>query len=262
MKTSLVITTYNSPEALLLVLKSTQLQSHLPSEVIIADDGSNEDTKKAIDEFKKTSSLCLIHSWQEDKGFRAAQSRNKAIAKSTSDYIILIDGDMILHRDFIKDHIDHAEDGFFVQGSRVLLTQSKTKKVLQQQKINFNFFNFGLKNRKNMINSKILSYLFSKKNNSLLGIKSCNMAFYKNDFININGFNNLFQGWGREDSEFVIRLMNNNIKRKTIRFNIIQFHLWHNENTRKSIEFNDFLLKNSIDNKSKWCDDGFKKFNS
>ena len=104
MRVSLVITTYNRPDALLLVLKSVEAQSRLPSSVIIADDGSDKNTKKLIKNFQLTTCLKIIHSWQKDKGFRAAKSRNKAIAESKADYIILVDGDMVLHHNFINDH--------------------------------------------------------------------------------------------------------------------------------------------------------------
>ena len=260
MKTSLVITTYNRPEALLLVLKSTQLQSHLPSEVIIADDGSNKNTKKAIDEFKKKSSLNIYHSWQEDKGFRAAQSRNKAIARSNGDYIIVIDGDMILHPEFIRDHAINSELGCFVQGGRVLLSHSKTSKMIENQKINLSFTDFGLKNRKNSIHSSLLSRYLSIKKNYLKGIKTCNLAFFKKDCIAINGFNNDFEGWGREDSEFSLRLMNSGIERKTLKFNAIQFHLWHHESSKNSLKINDEIMQKTINKNLSWCENGINNY--
>jgi hypothetical protein len=86
------------------------------------------------------------------------------------------------------------------------------------------------------------------------------MAFFKQDCININGFNNDFEGWGREDSEFVVRLLNSGINRKNLRFNAIQLHLWHNENTRASLQQNDIILQNAIDNNAKWCDNGIKRY--
>jgi len=105
MRVSLVITTYNNFAALLLVLKSIEGQSLLPFSVVIADDGSDNNTKKLIKNFQLTTCLKIIHSWQKDKGFRAAKSRNKAIAESKADYIILVDGDVILHPEFVQDHI-------------------------------------------------------------------------------------------------------------------------------------------------------------
>jgi glycosyltransferase involved in cell wall biosynthesis len=260
MLVSIIITTYNRPDALLLVLLSIEEQIVLPYEVIIADDGSNNDTRKVILNYQKTSQLNIIHSWQEDYGFRAAQSRNKAIAVAKGEYIVLIDGDMILHSSFIHDHINNAEIGYFIQGTRVLLTQKTTKYALKKMKVNFSFFSKGIKNRKNSIHSNFLSKIFLKKQNYLRGIKTCNMGFFKKDSIDINGFNNGFQGWGREDSEFAVRLINNGIKRKNIHCNVIQFHLWHVEENRESLVQNELILKSSIENKSIWCEKGIDKF--
>jgi len=256
MKLTLIITTYNWPESLLLVIESIKRQTILPDEVIIADDGSTKETKDLINNFKKDTDLNIVHSWQEDMGFRAARSRNNAIFKSSGDYIVLIDGDTILHNNFVKDHIANAESGFFVQGSRALISEKHTKKALAEKTVNFPFFSSGLKNRKNSIHSKFLSSIFSSKKNYLLGIKSCNMAFYKKDCLNINGFNHEFEGWGREDSEFVVRLINSGIKRKNIRFNAIQFHLWHNENPRILLEKNNAMLEDAINNRVQWCENG------
>jgi glycosyltransferase involved in cell wall biosynthesis len=256
MKLTLIITTYNWPESLLLVMESITCQTILPDEVIIADDGSTEETKGLINSFNNNFNIKVIHSWQENIGFRAARSRNNAIFRSSGDYIVLIDGDSILHSNFIEDHIANAELGFFVQGSRVLLTEKKTKKALTQKIINFSFFSSELMNRKNSIHSKLLSLIFSNKKNHISGIRSCNMAFYKKDCININGFNNEFEGWGREDSEFVVRLINSGVKRKNVRFNAIQFHLWHNSNTRASLERNNAMLEDAINHSIKWCENG------
>ena len=256
MKLTLIITTYNWPKALLLVMESVEHQVIRPDELIIADDGSGEETRNLINRFKKNSNLNIIHSWQEDTGFRVARSRNKAIVKSTGDYIILIDGDTILHTNFVKDHIDNAEPGFFVQGSRVLVSEKHTKKALAEKKINFSSFSLGLKNRKNSIHSRLLSFIFSNKKNQLRGIKTHNFAFYMKDCLNINGFNNEFEGWGREDSEFAARLINSGIKRKNVRFNLIQFHLWHNDNSRVLLEKNDAMLEYAIKHRTHWCEKG------
>ena len=256
MKVSLIISTYNRPEVLFLVLQSIECQLIKPYEVIIADDGSSFETEEIINKFKMISDLNIIHSWQKDIGFRAAKSRNKAILKSSGEYIVLIDGDTILHSKFIVDHIKNAEKGFFSQGTRVLLTKNKTKKILDSYYKKLNFFTFGLNNRKNAIHLNVLSKIFSKKKNNMHGIKSCNMGFYKQDCEAINGFNNDFEGWGREDSDFVARLFNIGVNRKTLRFNAIQFHLWHQENSRSSLVKNDLLLTNTINNKVQRCENG------
>jgi glycosyltransferase involved in cell wall biosynthesis len=256
MKVTLVITTYNWPDALKLVLDSISNQTILPNEIIIADDGSNEKTKDLVNNFKLYSNLNITHSWQEDLGFRAARSRNKAILKAYGDYIILVDGDSILHLNFVEDHIANAEPGYFVQGSRALLSELQTSTLIKGGKNNSLIFSSKLKNRKNSIRSKLLSSIFVTKANHLRGIKAHNMAFFKKDCLSVNGFNNDFEGWGREDSEFVARLINSGVKRKSVRFSAIQFHLWHNENSRLSLEKNDEMLKEAIHNKIQWCENG------
>jgi glycosyltransferase involved in cell wall biosynthesis len=258
MKVTLIITTYNSPSLLILCLESIENQTVSPYEVIIADDGSNNETRDLITSFNKGSDIDIIHSWQKDIGFRAARSRNNALLKSSGDYIVLIDGDMIIHSNFIQDHIINAEHGFFVQGSRVMLSKKQTKKSLIQNKTKFSFLSLGLMNRKNAIHSQFLSQTFLKKKNFINGIRSCNMAFYLKDCLNINGFNNDFVGWGREDSEFVVRLINSGIQRKNIRFCAIQYHLWHNENNRESLKRNDLILEAAIKTRAQWCENGIK----
>jgi len=260
MRVSLIITTYNRPEALMQVLNSVEEQSILPDEVIIADDGSDYSTNNCIEKFAKKSSLNVIHSWQKDKGFRVARSRNKAIAKSTCEYIILIDGDLILHTKFIEDHLKQSELGFFIQGSRVLIDQESTIEALKNNRNKFSFFSKGLSNRKNSIHSNLLSIIFMKKLKSIKGIKTCNFSFYKKDCIEINGFNNKIEGWGREDSEFVVRILNSGIKRKNILFNAIQFHLWHPNSSRELLEKNEKILKETIQSKLKWSEDGLDQF--
>lgn len=260
MRISLIITTYNRADALFLVLKSIKNQSLEPFEVIIADDGSNYLTKKIIDEFSELTDLTVIHSYQEDLGFRVAESRNKAIARANGEYIILIDGDMLLHPDFINDHAINAKEGFYIQGSRVLLSPLKTEEILELKEINLNILDNGIKNRFNAIHSVFLSQVFSSKNSFLKGVKSCNMSFYRKDCIKVNGFNGNFIGWGREDSEFVIRLFNVGIKRKNLKFSAIQYHLWHDESNRSSLKSNEKLLKKTVNENLNWCEVGINKF--
>ena len=260
MRVSLIITTYNWPESLFLVLLSIKNQTKVPEEVIIADDGSTAETKEIIDKFQKDSRLNIIHSWQKDNGFRVARARNKAIAKSSGDYIILIDGDIILHPKFIQDHFNNAKIGYFIQGSRVLLSQDISEKIIISKKINFSFYSKGLNSRKNAIQSSFLSKIFSKTNNSLRGTKCCNISFFKQDCVNVNGFNSEFEGWGREDSEFVVRLLNDGINRKKLLFNAIQFHLWHREIDRTSLDYNDQLFQKSIEHKLTSCKKGINEF--
>lgn len=257
---SLIVTTYNRPAALDLVLESAARQSMLPNDIIVADDGSTEETKTVVERFSSTSPCTVIHSWHEDKGFRLASSRNRAIALSKNDYIILVDGDMILHRHFIGDHLASARHNQFIQGSRVLLSRNTTDRILTSRKTDITLFEKGIRNRAHAIHSMQLSKLFSKRNNTLKGIRGCNMSFFRDDCITINGFNEDFTGWGREDSEFVARIFNNGWHRLSVKFRAIACHLWHKEHSRESLPENDEILEKTLAGRLKRCANGIDKY--
>ncbi|WP_028578974.1 glycosyltransferase family 2 protein [Desulfogranum japonicum] len=260
MQVSLIITTYNWPRALQLSVDSVFRQSVLPVEIIVADDGSGYDTVQVVQELTKRSPVRLIHSWQEDNGFRLAMSRNKAIAKARGDYIILIDGDIILEKHFIEDHCNFATSGCFVQGTRVLLNEECSAQTLEQGELKVCLFSRGVENKKNCIRSPFLSRHLSFRSARIKGVKTCNFSFWKDDCLRINGFNEAFVGWGREDSEFTARLLNIGIERQNVRFRAIGYHLHHKMNTRDRLTFNDAILQETIARKLVWCDKGISQY--
>ena len=189
MKITLIITTYNWKEALELSLRSALDQAVQPLEIIVADDGSGNDTAKVIRNIAAKSSVPVLHSWQEDKGFRLSVSRNKAIARANGDYIVLIDGDILVEKHFIYDLARVARLGYFVQGTRVLLNEKLSGDVLRKKQLLASFCTRGVENKKNCLRSDILANLFSFKNRNLCGVRTCNFAFWRKDAIAINGFN-------------------------------------------------------------------------
>ncbi|MDD5150980.1 MAG: glycosyltransferase family 2 protein [Flavobacterium sp.] len=261
MRTTLLITTYNWPKALDTTLKSVDNQTIKPTEIIIADDGSSEETQKLINAWQIKSKTPIIHSWQEDIGFRAAASRNKAIAKASGEYIIMIDGDLVLHPNFIENHLKHCKSNQFTIGPRVILNEEYSKRLLLEKNIDFSIkSNQILANKKNTINNSLLSKIFSHITKSDKQVRSCNMACFKNDLVKVNGFNEDFIGWGREDTELVVRLLNKNINRKNIKFNANTLHIFHNENNKKMLSINDAILKNTIMEKLTRCTNGLDKY--
>jgi glycosyltransferase involved in cell wall biosynthesis len=259
---SLIVTTYNRPDALRVVLFSLLKQSSLPLEIIVADDGSTPETGILTDSLKQLFSIPVYHCWQEDKGFRLSAIRNKAIAMSSGNYIVMIDGDMMLHRHFIRDHIRIATKGKFVQGRRVLVSEQLTDSLLSMRKTFLFPLSRGITNRMNAccccLLSPMVSILLSKQEHT--SVRGCNMGFWKKDMLNVNGFNEAFREWGREDSEFVVRMMNSGIKRKDLRLGGVAYHLWHQENDKSKLPSNDSILKHTIDRKLKYCSDGINKY--
>ncbi|EAT59216.1 Glycosyl transferase, family 2 [Chlorobium ferrooxidans DSM 13031] len=257
---SLVITTYNSPDLLDLAIRSALAQSEPPSEILVADDGSTSDTALLIETHRVRSRVPMVHLWQEDLGFRAASSRNRAIAAAKGNYIVIVDGDILMHRDFIRDHKRLALKGTFIQGSRALLSKENTLNRLVTKNITVALFEKGLENRKNVLHLPLLSKLLALKSSSLSGIRSCNMSFFRNDCIRINGFNEDFIGWGREDSEFAARLINSGILRRNVRFSAIASHLWHPENPKHLLSENDRLLEQAVVGRLATCPNGIDKY--
>ena len=262
MNCSLIITTYNWKRALELSILSSIRQSYLPVEIIIADDGSKSDTRDLIESFRKKTNIPIIHSWHEDDGFRAAKARNKAIAKAIGEYIILVDGDMILHKDFFSDHCAFSRPGFFVQGVRAKLSEEKVKEVFKLRQINFKAFENGIKNKRNSLRSNFISFICSGTRlfNRLKMLQTCNLAFYKKDCIEVNGFNEDFVGWGREDSEFGARLLNIGCQRKDLRFKAIGYHIHHGGVSRTMLDKNHRIFLNTINKKLDWCVNGIDKY--
>ncbi|EDO6870994.1 glycosyltransferase, partial [Campylobacter coli] len=238
---ALIITTYNQKERLKLVLDSVKNLTFLPNEVLIADDGSKEDTARLIEKYQKDFPCSLKHIWQEDEGFRLSKSRNGAIKNSLSEYIIVIDGDMILEKNFIKEHLEFAQRRLFLQGSRVILNEKESEEILNKDDYRIVFNKKDFKSSKNSFLAKIL-YIFSKKDEKIFkkttlikGIRGCNMSFFKADFDELDGFNENFIGWGREDSEFVARFLFNKGIFRRLKFKAIAYHIYHEENSKKML---------------------------
>ena len=261
---SILITTYNWKEALEKVLLSVLNQSLMPKEVVIADDGSRKDTRNLIRDYQKLFPVPLIHCWQKDDGFRAAAIRNKAIAKITADYVIMIDGDMYLHPHFVKDHITAAKKGLFIQGSRVITNNNLATKILADKVDSLrslSIFSEGISNRINMLNSLLLSRLFSCIDTKMRSTKTCNFSAWREDLIEINGFNENYVGWGREDSDLVARLLHNGLRRMKLKFLATAYHLYHHENSRDQLSNNDRLLELCLKTKQIRCKNGIDKHN-
>ena len=233
---SILLATYNWPQALKLCLESLATQSDLNFEIIIADDGSTENTKQIIDAFRANHSLTITHLWQEDQGFRKTKILNQAIAAAQGDYLVFLDGDCIVQPDFVARHRELAQKGYLVTGSRVLLSEKLTQELLTWSAWDFKRFKARLPSER--LKGGINKYLplILKLGNGVWRdykkfvwrrIKGCNMACWKADAQAIDGFDESMTGWGHEDADFVFRLQRHHIKRKSGSWSTEVFHLFH-----------------------------------
>lgn len=259
-KCSLVTPTFNWPEALELLLLSIEKQHILPDEVIIADDGSTKETKKIIERFQENFPVPLLHIWHEDNGNQKPKIMNKAIAKASFDYIIEIDGDIIMHPDFVKDHLTYAKQGVYLFGSRVNIQNNILATIFKEKKINFNFLTKGIKKRLRTLRIPFLMKFVKLTDKRSSKLRGCNMSFWKEDFIKINGFNENLTGWGVDDSEMIQRLHNIGIKGKRLKNTGIAYHIYHKEQDKSHIEVNHIIEKEAIEKKITYIEKGIKQY--
>ncbi len=253
---TLVINTFNQPDYLSRVLNAVTRQSSLPEEVVLADDGSTDETKSAFEQWRAGQSFRCEHVRQDHEGFRRSRILNLTIAAARGDYLVFLDGDTVPHPDFIADHRAAAQRGFFVQGHRALVGEkaavwfgqndffSDRRRAVWQNQIS------GLKN------SFRWPFAVRKIKNRLRGIRGCNLAIWRADLVQVNGYNEAFIGWGREDSELAVRLTNSGVRRLDVRGRALCFHLWHPPVSRAELASNDELLAMAILKKHSRCKQG------
>lgn len=259
-KCSLVTPTYNWPEALELLLLSITKQRVLPDEVIVADDGSKEETRLLIERFQKSFPIPLIHIWHEDNGNQKPKIMNKAIAKAKYDYIIEIDGDIIMHPNFVEDHLNYAEKGVYLFGSRVNIQKNILETIFKEKITYFHFFSKGIKKRGRTLRIPFFmnfAKLHEKRSSKLRG---CNMSFWKEDFIKVNGFNEGLVGWGIDDSEMIQRLHNIGIRGKRLKNVGIAYHIYHKEQDKSHIEVNQIIERETTEKKITFIEKGINQY--
>ncbi len=258
---TLVVATYNWPEALRAVLASVRAQVALPTEVVVADDGSGETTRRAMDDASAGFPCPLVHVWHPDDGFKLAQIRNKAVARARGEYVIQVDGDMVLHPGFVADHLDAAERGCFVGGSRALLDAEASRRVLDTD-WRPRPLSRGVRNRLNALRLPSLGRALAGvvAAGGLKSVRGGNMGFWREDFVAVNGYDEAFVGWGREDTDLVMRFYRRGLRRRWFKLQGVAWHLHHREASRAALGRNDELLERALASGRDRCEVGIDQY--
>lgn len=244
MRIALIVTTYNRPDALAAVLEGCLAQTDADFEVIVADDGSTQETAERIARYAARAPFAIRHIWHEDLGFRAAAIRNRALAATKADYIVFIDGDCVPPPYFIAAHRRLAETGWFLSGNRLLLTRAFSEHVLReklpiQQWRLYDWLRARLRGQIGrllpLLRLPLPGWLRKLLPQRWQGAKTCNLSAWRKDLLRVNGLDESYTGWGLEDSDLVIRLIRAGIYNKSARFSAPVFHLWHPENDRSQL---------------------------
>jgi len=254
MKISLVISTYNRPDALVKSLAGVALQIRAPDEVLIADDGSGQPTRDLIQTWTRSQSVSTKHIWQAHDGFRKTIILNETVAVASGDYLIFTDGDCVPHSQFVADHAALAERGFWVQGRRCFVLEEFVSGFEPGETRSWNW----------MLSGKITGFFKSirwpiptiRRDTEQRGIIGCNMAFWRDDLVAVNGFDEAYSGWGGEDSDIGTRLYHLGRRRKFVYGRAITFHLNHPQQARGLQAANFARLAETIASKKVRCEHG------
>jgi glycosyltransferase involved in cell wall biosynthesis len=237
---SLIVTTYNRPDALAAVLAGLLAQDDRGFEVHVADDGSRDDTRALVEDAARDAPVRIAHVWQEDRGFRAGAARNRAAAQAGGEYLVFLDGDCVPRPDFVAQHRRLAERGWMVAGNRILLSEPFTREVLDGR-LPIHAWTLaqwrearerGAVNRTAPLRSLPLGPLRKLRGRNWERVRTCNLGVWADDFRAVNGFDEAFEGWGFEDSDLAVRLLNLGVRRKYGAFATGVLHLWHREYDR------------------------------
>jgi glycosyltransferase involved in cell wall biosynthesis len=238
---SVIVTTYNRPDALGAVLRGLFAQADRGFEVRVADDGSRTDTRALVESLARGAPVGVHHVWQEDRGFRAGAARNRAAAQSRGDYLVFLDGDCVPRPDFVARHRALSEAGWMVAGNRILLSEAFTRRVLAEETPihGWSLDRWRVARREGAINRTLplrtlpLGPLRKLAARRWQRVRTCNLALWRRDFEAVNGFDEAYEGWGFEDSDLAVRLLNAGVRRKEGAFATGVLHLWHRENDRR-----------------------------
>ncbi len=252
---SVIVTTYNREDALAASLRSLRGQTDADFEVIVADDGSGPATAALIETVKSVIGHRVVHVWHEDKGFRAGEIRNRAVLASRGDYIVFLDGDCIVRPDFVAIHRRLAERCCFVTGNRILLSRELTAQVLRDgltpetwgcatwlgKRLS------GGVNRLSALLKLPLGPLRRLRAKQWKGARSANLAIWRGDLVTVDGYDADYAGWGKEDSDIIVRLLRAGVTRKDGSFATGVIHLWHAEADRSALPENERKLAEILD---------------
>ena len=253
---SVFIATYRKPETLELVLLGLLNQTRMPEQVIVVEDGQWEKNLELTTRYQERFGGRLLHLTQQDDGNRLNVARNRGIDACTSEFLIMLDGDMIPHPRFVEDYQSWAQPGFFIQPRRIRLNQGLTDKAIADKRVSFSWLTPGIERRIQAIWSPALARLASSSDQSIRHTRGANIGFWHQDLVAINGCDMEYSGWGHNDWDMVQRMFHLGRRRLYLRQAALAYHLEHPDQTRKEVSSNRMRFDQVVKNRSVRCELG------
>jgi GT2 family glycosyltransferase len=259
MRLALIISTYEQPAALAKVLHGLAQQTRSPDEVYVTDDGSGPETRALIEHWRSQISTPLQHLWHPHDGFRKIILLNRAVATAAADYLVFLDGDCVPHREFIADHERLAERGFWVQGRRCFVQEQF---VPQFEAGRTSLWQWMLTGRISGANKGIrMPWPIVFRNKKQRGIIGCNMAFWRDDVVAVNGFDENYLGRGiGPDTDLGTRVYNLGHPRKFVYAHAIVYHLNHPVMPRENLAAKRAGIEETLRTGRTRCERGLQQY--
>jgi len=228
-RASVILTTYNQPRLLDLVLQSYERQSRLDLEIVIADDGSGPETREVIERYDHQAPFRIHHVWQPDRGFRKSEAVNRAILESRANYLVFSDGDCLASRTFVEEHLKASRPRTYVVGGHIRLTPEYTASLTPQEVRAGKFERQGTRLERLELwatHLKSLVYIAARKRRKpkFYGV---NFSVDRESFYSINGFDHTYSNCGREDSDLRNRMQLAGVGARSLWHRARVFHLHH-----------------------------------
>lgn len=273
-RVTVIIATYNRPRHLALCIQSIAASSVLPSEVLVADDGSTAETGECILRMQKSFGhlFPIVHVKQQHVGCRKQRIVNEAVRRSTGNYLFFTDGDCTVHRDCLREHLERSDPRAILAGQRVQIGEQLTEKLLATGTA-VNALNLELLldfvTRKShhgqeafVVRNKVLRKLLKKDRiKPTTSVIGCNCSLPKKLFMDINGYDEDFQGFGDEDADLGVRVLNHGGFIRSVRNLAIVFHLYHVgtwDMGTEQFKNNALIKKQRIESKASFCRNGIR----
>jgi glycosyltransferase involved in cell wall biosynthesis len=265
---SLIVSTYEMPRHLALVCAALRRQSFADYEVLICDDGSGAETSMVLRDFERVATVPVFHLWQENRGFRKCRILNEALRRARGSTMIFLDGDCVPHRHFVRDHVEQQEPGYYLAGRRVELGPWISA-TLEPEEVERGFFD---RPQRRLVESvlrgdsehlqRAIRVPFRPlrrllKMERVDDLKGCNWSVARADLEAINGFDEDYEGYGREDTDAELRLRNRGLRIKSMKGLALQFHVWHPR--REFTPANDDRLAEVQRTGRTWCERGMRR---
>lgn len=234
---TVVVTTFEWPDALDIMLRSLSQQSDSRFDVVVADDGSGPETTAVVERWGEKFAARLSHVWQPDEGHRLALARNRGTLAARGEYMVFLDGDCVPRRHFVRALRAHSASGWFVAGRRLELSESLTRRVLDgEAEINhWSFARWLVEARREVTGIRALTPRDRRRagRTRLPDFEPENRAYgfllgiHRSDFERVNGYDMRYVGWGEEDVDLALRLRRLGLRCGHAGPSATVLHLWH-----------------------------------